>query len=71
VQIDLSTARETVKDLAELLEVLDGTAVDEAPTREGARQRTGMSHSLLRDVAGRLLSRICRWGKASRSSSPG
>jgi hypothetical protein len=48
VDIDLSAARATVRELAELLEELDGTTVDEAPTREGARQRTEASHLLQR-----------------------
>ncbi|MGW7515340.1 hypothetical protein ACWGJ2_07060 [Streptomyces sp. NPDC054796] len=46
MKIDLSTARETVKRLADALEELDGTAVDEAPTRAGQRQRTEVSRTL-------------------------
>ncbi|MFF4503016.1 hypothetical protein [Streptomyces sp. NPDC001401] len=46
MQIDLSAVRQTVQDLAERLEELDGTVVDEAPTRAGSRQRTEVSRSL-------------------------
>ncbi|MFC8429288.1 hypothetical protein [Streptomyces sp. NPDC057253] len=46
MQIDLSAVRETVRELAERLEELDGTEVDEAPTRAGARQRTEVSRNL-------------------------
>ena len=46
VEIDLSKARETVRELSELLEELDGTVVDEAPPRAGTRQRTEISRSL-------------------------
>jgi hypothetical protein len=48
VEIDLSSARAVVRELTELLETLDCTTVDEAPTREGARQRTETSHVLQR-----------------------
>ncbi|MFF1679467.1 hypothetical protein ACFVYG_25970 [Streptomyces sp. NPDC058256] len=48
MQIDLSAARKTVRELAELLEEIDGTVVDDAPSREGARQRTDLSHKLQR-----------------------
>jgi len=46
LQIDLSAVRETVRELAERLEELDGTIVDEAPTRAGSRQRTEISRAL-------------------------
>lgn len=46
MQIDLSTVRQTVQELAERLEELDGTVVDEAPTRAGSRQRTEVSRTL-------------------------
>ncbi|MEU6355688.1 hypothetical protein ABZ896_41290 [Streptomyces sp. NPDC047072] len=46
MQIDLSTARQTVRELAERLEQLDGTVVDDAPTRAGSRQRTEVSRTL-------------------------
>ncbi|MEU6379257.1 hypothetical protein [Streptomyces sp. NPDC046909] len=46
MQIDLSAVRQTVRELAERLEELDGTVVDEAPTRTGSRQRTEVSRSL-------------------------
>ncbi|MFJ3779804.1 hypothetical protein ACIPX0_49900 [Streptomyces sp. NPDC090075] len=46
MQIDLSSVRKTVRELAERLEELDGTLVDEAPTRAGSRQRTEVSRSL-------------------------
>lgn len=46
MQIDLSAVRQTVRELAERLEELDGTVVDEAPTRAGSRQRTEVSRSL-------------------------
>ncbi|AGP58349.1 MULTISPECIES: hypothetical protein [Streptomyces] len=46
MEIDLSVARETVRQLAERLEALDGRAVDQAPTREGSRQRTEISRTL-------------------------
>ncbi|SEB60044.1 hypothetical protein [Streptomyces melanosporofaciens] len=46
MEIDLSAARETVRQLAERLEALDGRTVDPAPTREGSRQRTEVSRTL-------------------------
>ncbi|GAB2966255.1 hypothetical protein GCM10023080_030260 [Streptomyces pseudoechinosporeus] len=42
----MSAVRETVRELAERLDELDGTVVDEAPTRAGSRQRTEVSRSL-------------------------
>jgi hypothetical protein len=48
VKIDLSAARETVKELAEEMAKLDGMLVDEAPTREARRQRTHVNRTLLR-----------------------
>lgn len=46
MQIDLSEVRETVRQLAERLEGLDGTEADETPTRAGNRQRTEISRNL-------------------------
>ncbi|HEY8985529.1 MAG TPA: hypothetical protein VIU15_38910 [Streptomyces sp.] len=46
MQIDLSAARETVRQLAERLEELDGTDIDETPTRAGSRHRTEISRNL-------------------------
>ncbi|WP_075737675.1 hypothetical protein [Streptomyces acidiscabies] len=46
MQIDLSEVRETVRQLAERLEELDGTEADETLTRVGNRQRTEISRNL-------------------------
>ncbi|MFF4257927.1 hypothetical protein ACFY1L_42760 [Streptomyces sp. NPDC001663] len=48
MEIDLSKARATVRELSEALEALDGTVVDEAPTRAGRSQRTKVSRTLQR-----------------------
>jgi hypothetical protein len=48
VRIDLSAARQTVAELAEELEKLDGLEVDESPTRAGRRDRSALTRSLLR-----------------------
>jgi len=46
VQLDLSKARATVQELAEVLAALDGEEVDDAPTRAGQRQRVRVSRTL-------------------------
>ncbi|MFF9897751.1 hypothetical protein [Streptomyces longispororuber] len=46
MEIDLSKARETVRELAERLEALDGLEPDTAPTRAGQRERSEVSRSL-------------------------
>ncbi|MCI3928807.1 hypothetical protein [Streptomyces sp. AN091965] len=46
MDIDLSKARETVRELLERLEALDGAEPDAAPTRFGQRERSEMSRSL-------------------------
>lgn len=48
MEIDLTKARTTVKELSEALAELDGTVVDEAPTRAGRGQRTDVSRTLQR-----------------------
>ncbi|GAA3838476.1 hypothetical protein GCM10022403_083710 [Streptomyces coacervatus] len=48
MEIDLSKARATVRELSAALEALDGTAVDETPTRAGRAQRTEVSRTLQR-----------------------
>lgn len=48
MEIDLTEARAAVSELAAALEELDGTVVDEAPTRAGQRQRTEVSRTLQR-----------------------
>ncbi|MDT0318540.1 MULTISPECIES: hypothetical protein [unclassified Streptomyces] len=46
MDIDLSKAIATVEELLTELKAVDGTAVDEAPTRAGQRQRTHLSRTL-------------------------
>lgn len=48
MNIDLTQARATVKELAEALEKLDGTEVIERPTREARRQNSHTTRTLLR-----------------------
>ena len=48
MRIDLSAARQTVAELAEELEKLDGREVDETPTRAGVRNRSELTRTLLR-----------------------
>ena len=47
MKIDLHDAIETVEELLAGLRELDGTGVDEAPTRAAHRQRTNFSRTLL------------------------
>ncbi|WP_030669870.1 hypothetical protein [Streptomyces sp. NRRL B-1347] len=46
MELDLSKARETVRELQERLEALDGAEPDAAPTRAGQRERSEVSRSL-------------------------
>ncbi|WP_282795229.1 hypothetical protein [Streptomyces sp. CC224B] len=46
MEIDLRKARQTVRELAERLEELDGVEPDAAPTRAGQRERSEVSRSL-------------------------
>ncbi|WP_405657739.1 hypothetical protein [Streptomyces sp. NBC_00079] len=48
VEIDLSRALATARELVEELEKLDGTEVDEAPTRAARRQHVHLTRTLLR-----------------------
>ncbi|MFI0483530.1 hypothetical protein [Actinomadura sp. 9N215] len=47
MKIDLHDAMATVEDLLNGLRELDGTEIDEAPTRAGHRQRTTLTRTLL------------------------
>ncbi|MDF2258357.1 hypothetical protein [Streptantibioticus ferralitis] len=47
MEIDLSQARQTVQQLLDALEELDGTEVDEAPTRAARRQQSQVTRTLL------------------------
>ncbi|WP_419995019.1 hypothetical protein [Streptomyces boninensis] len=47
MEIDLSQARRTVAELSEMLEALDGTEVDDAPTRAARRQHARITRELL------------------------
>lgn len=48
MEIDLSAARTTVRELAAALAELDGETVDETPTRAGQRQRVEINRTLQR-----------------------
>ncbi|TDD23805.1 hypothetical protein E1287_38625 [Actinomadura sp. KC06] len=47
MKIDLHDAVATVEELLAGLRELDGTEIDEAPTRAAQRQRTNLTRSLL------------------------